>query len=385
MAPACQRGPILAVAVPKDAPADTTHTRCVMHDDNTTLVESIPEEPRPLDASPSGPVNIPAAGPKRPGRANHRLPDVIAANDLVLLAREQEFVIEDMAPTGSLIVVAGAPKVAKKTWLMIFMGFVVSLGRQFLGKKTLPMHVYYAFLEDGAVRVASRLSLLGLSERVDFTCLFSIDALHKVIATTKEAGTPIALVIDCLVVLEAAKKVRDENSAVQVEELLSELREFAHSTGSLVFLVHHFRKQGDTARGSSAIQGSVDGWWSITPSSDDGIDIEWTLRDAEGGRIGVAIDFKGEAISFTPRDATEARNDPTAGYEEKVRSFFRGRSGSPVSQAAVAKALNTNRGVLRPVLDRLEKAGEVCRPNGAKGGYAAGPSLVAATTEVFTF
>lgn len=220
--------------------------------------------------------------------------------------KEVEWLIEGVLPKGALILVGGAPKVSRKTLLVMGIALGVANGRgTVLGKPTKYGDVIFANLEDGENRCRNRIFSYGVrtfdyGRRRDYkltlvTKLRELRYLQGHIRLRK----PALVVIDPLVELGLLQGITDENDAHQMSRMLRTWRELAHETGTTILVVHHYRKGGDTMRGSSVLEGAADGWWEIRYTADDKPRIlQFTLRDADPGEVDVNVRYEGSTIKM---------------------------------------------------------------------------------------
>lgn len=311
---------------------------------------------------------------RRPGQS--REPQVVRARDLLREAQPVRWVIRNILPDGGLIVVAGSPKIARKTYTVMRATIAVSRGEDFCGLATQKRKVLYIFLEDGRRRVAWRLKQLGLTplDEIEFYAAFDGQDVDALLTRVEMSGQPLLVVIDPLVILERLRRVRDENVALEIEGLFGDLRRAAQASGSTIVLVHHYRKAGDTMRGSVALEGSSDGWWDLKPWGRGKLmRLHCTLRDAEDTEVAFEIVSEGDKLTFerreVPRDdsgnkAKRAGED----LKQRILSFLGAKNPEGKSQLAIAKAMGVAKSAIQKQLKALEEAGQVKR-YGKRGGY----------------
>lgn len=283
-------------------------------------------------------VSVPAPAPApQPDQVSRRVADLVG-DDTSL-----KWVVDGILPEGSLIMLAGSPKKSRKTLTAMHMGLCVAQGLPFLGKiATSCRRVVYTFLEDGPKRGARRFKQLGvdpvLHQNVAMAATFGPGnywTMHERISATKE---PILWVIDPLAELMTHCKVTDENNATEVTNFLRPLRELCQEKGHTIVLIHHFRKAGDRARGSSSLEAAVDGWWEFkpgraTPGQHHPVIARVTLRDGDDGTFGVKliVDKATDQLSLTHK-VTKGDEDE----EDEVEPGYKKKTGGRTSTIEAA-------------------------------------------------
>ena len=212
------------------------------------------------------------------------------AGELVKYAQPTEWIVEGLLPKGCLVILAGAPKWAGKTWKAMDLGLAVASGKPWLLQPTLCQQVLYSFLEDGTARVARRLKALGVRSgtRTGFTVDTDPSNFGGKLEKLQHCS-PLLWIVDPLIRVETSMGIENENDAIGIAGLMAQLHKLCHEYGHTILLTHHYRKDGRTMRGSSALQGEIDGWWEVyvRGSVKSGLtSIAWTLRDDEPGEIG---------------------------------------------------------------------------------------------------
>lgn len=181
---------------------------------------------------------------------------------------EIEFLIEDLLPSGCLIMLGGKPKKGKSL-LALLLGISVALGSSLWGKKVKQGKVLFISTEDSQIRVRKRIwKMLGdpTQHCPDFesyhgefilTKKETLEALRAKILQTK----PDLIVLDPLINLFRGKEL---NSAEDMNEVLRPLQELAKETKVCILVIHHNRKSGggdpvDILQGTITISGVADG------------------------------------------------------------------------------------------------------------------------------
>lgn len=227
--------------------------------------------------------------------ATSNAPDPAQPVQVARLAAEAKpiaWVLEDLLAAGCVYLLTGSAKIARKSWLALTLGAAVSRGAPWLGIQTYARPVLYLALEDGRDRLARRLAAIGCVapdwSDVPFSVAFGLPGLDRAEKQIQaNLQQPILIVIDPLAEFAAARNL-DEISMGDMTNALRPYREIAQRTQATVLITHHFRKLGDTMRGSSALQAACDGWCLVKPSDHDHehLGLDWCLRDSPDVRFG---------------------------------------------------------------------------------------------------
>lgn len=324
--------------------------------------------------------------------------------DLIAVAAPPEWVVDQILPAGSVVLVVGEPKKARKSFTLMDLGCNVARGTPWLGRfMTRTRQVVYTSFEDGPQRIGWRLQLLGFSLQdadVRLRYTFDADAFVDMRAAMDADGVEPALwVIDTLADLAALHGVQDENNSVEMAALLSTYRKIAQNRGHVIVIIHHPVKGQLVYRGSGAIAGSVDGWWEFgaLPRSSNIVQVRPILRDGEAGpwHIRCTAQLDRRVIFDTPSQAEvesagvagEAAQPPGAppkkrangagngvgnghanGVESNgaltaraaaVRALLRDNIGSFWTRSAIAGQLSFDPRTVASALETLEQRGEV--------------------------
>jgi hypothetical protein len=172
-----------------------------------------------------------------------------------------EWLIEDRMPAGAVILIVGAPKSGKSTFVRRA-GFAISRGEPFLGWRTSPGPVWFFVLEDKRSEVKKdfrRLGATGMEPIRLFVGQAPADLLDRLQALAQQEP-PAAIVIDTLA---RGLKVRDFNDYAEVTTRFEPLLKLSRGSGATLLLSHHAsahstREGLDAVLGSTALSGSVD-------------------------------------------------------------------------------------------------------------------------------
>jgi hypothetical protein len=181
---------------------------------------------------------------------------------------ELDFLIEDILPSGNLIILAGKPKLGKSL-LALQMALSVSLDTSLWNKKVKNGGVLLISTEDGHIRLKKRIwRMVGDPDKHNPDCHFYVnnciltdtrvmDALRMKVEELK----PRLVILDPLINLFQGKEL---NSGEHMNEILRPLQELGRESGACILVVHHTRKTGgenpvDIVQGSITISGVADG------------------------------------------------------------------------------------------------------------------------------
>ena len=226
-----------------------------------------------------------------------------------------DWVVEGTLLANSLVIVAGEPKLGMKTVTMMRLALSVARGEPFLGRKVkCKRTVIFSFLEDGPIRAGWRAKAMGITEDEDLSkFIFTIgeEGLLGVIDKVRRATEPMVWIIDSMIELEAIEGIQNENDPIAIAKLLKKFRAAIQESGSTLIIVHHFRKDGDKMRGSTALNGAVDGWINSFTKGQNRVQLEFTDRDAVMKPIGLEMLVTGTEespkFSFVEREVEETR------------------------------------------------------------------------------
>ena len=175
------------------------------------------------------------------------------------------WLVEQLWAHEAVGIIGGAPKCCK-TYLALEMALAVASGRPCLGRFHVPQPgpVLIFAAEDAPLQLRARLLGLARARGADFQALqiflilaqqlrLDLDLDRRRLAQAIEKFQPRLLILDPFVRLHRL----DENSAMEVSALLSDLRALQRRFHLAVLLVHHTRKAGGEASGQT-LRGSSD-------------------------------------------------------------------------------------------------------------------------------
>lgn len=186
-----------------------------------------------------------------------------------------KWLVQGLWTEGAFGIVGAEPK-SWKSWLTLYMGICIALGRKVFDRFEVKQGKVLVFSAEGGKGLARRRAgALCRAMDVDLGDvdieIIDVRSLRlddpKVVVKlnrTVERVRPVLVILDPLRKLHTA----DENDASAIEELFAPLFEIQDAYGVAIMLVHHMgkgptdgrnaRRQGQRLRGSSAIHGATD-------------------------------------------------------------------------------------------------------------------------------
>lgn len=195
-----------------------------------------------------------------------------AYNNMLDTKSEQSWLVENLIPTNSLILLSGLPAIGKTT-LTTQLGYVLATGHDFLDYKTALSNVLYIVLNDPyrSMRVYTK------HQEEYFGKTNNIRFLHPNIArkfTSIEDVSYLQQLINQyhleLVILDPLSRlgIKDENDSYEVDMMIEPFKNLINITNCSILLIHHLNKiSGDKrtripniyqSRGSSVIPAMAD-------------------------------------------------------------------------------------------------------------------------------
>jgi RecA-family ATPase len=231
------------------------------------------------------------------------------------------WLIDQMIPAGALTIIAGRPKLSKKSWLAMLMGMVMSSGTESAGlRPTARIPVLYISLEGAPFSTAERFKMLEAGHKIPLTTcsdmFFSLNEgffLDEDKMVTELCRFIVDKSIQCVIIDTFAKAFTgDENSSRDVGAAMRGVTKIL-SAGCAVVLVHHLRKVQHSAgksgedmfdpdsglRGSSALAGAMDQIISIknVPNQNgNGYDTVYVVGGKAKEYVGREVDWTIDGI-----------------------------------------------------------------------------------------
>lgn len=279
------------------------------------------------------------------------------------------WLIEDLWAAEAVGCVGGLPKQGK-TWLGLEMAVAVASGKPCLGRFRVaspgPVLVFCA--EDASHDVRARVAGIAKARDIDFERLavgwigvpelLLDDVTHRRrLSMTLAELKPKLLVLDPLVRLHHG----DENSAVEVADLLGFLRGLQRQHHVAIVLVHHVRKSGASEPGT-ALRGSGDlhawGDSNLYLVKRDGRPTVVVEHRANRAPPPFCVKLDGDPTRFIVEDGTVVQEAP---LDQRIVQAL---TASPLTRTALREQLGVRNETLGVAIDRLLAAGRLLRVDG---------------------
>jgi hypothetical protein len=194
-----------------------------------------------------------------------------------------------------------------KTWVCLDMIICVSIGADWIGKKTIQSNALIIDEESGKRRLKKRIRRImeghdaGIDSPFYFRTMKRMDIRDKIQLEDlkffiKEKNIKLVLIDALMEIIPGA----DENATKEMNPPLMNLRELIEQTGVSIVIIHHAGKlESSSFRGSSAIKGAVDLMIKITKEKEDNnkIKMETTkVRDVENFKLNAEMNFSEESF-----------------------------------------------------------------------------------------
>jgi hypothetical protein len=188
--------------------------------------------------------------------------DIHVGAEALLFQPDIDWIIEDVISAGSVNMLTADPGKGK-TFLTQDAGVCVSMGADWLGKKTTAGNVLFLDEESGQRRLMKRLGDVLRGHSCDGSHVFytagacfnfgkpqSIKVLQEMIRDNQIKLVIVDSLVDVMLGI-------DENSATEVQGVFQSMRNIAEAEVCAFLIIHHNGKAGNF-RGSSAIHGALD-------------------------------------------------------------------------------------------------------------------------------
>ncbi|MDB5204408.1 MAG: helicase, phage-associated [Candidatus Taylorbacteria bacterium] len=219
---------------------------------------------------------------------------ILSLNDLLRIPTTQNtYIIEKMIPQKGISVISGHPG-SGKSWIMLSMAEAVASGKRLWDKfETTQGSVLIIDEENGDTELQRRLKMLNSESKLPI--YFSIQQSVRIDDEVK-MSTLLNIVRDKdikFIIIDpfAAIHSATENSADEVQKVLTQLQRF-NQAGATVLAVHHHRKDngfrksgaGQNLRGSSALSARLDSHISVDKQKEDESGIELLINHDKSRR-----------------------------------------------------------------------------------------------------
>jgi hypothetical protein len=307
---------------------------------------------------------------------------VVPAHQLLAIADEQRWLIDQLWAEQAVGVIGGEPK-SHKSFLALDMAVAVASGTPCLGRFAVrsPGRVLLYAAEDAAATVRERLEGISQAasctlERLDIQVItvpslrLDLPADRQKLTATVAHLRPRLLILDPFVRLHRCR----ENESAEVAPLLAYLRDLQRQFALAVTIVHHARKGADMARAGQALRGSSEfhAWGDSNlylrrRSERLVLTVEHRAAPALGD-FGVALAAdSGLALrvhDLPPSTEPATGATPTVPLSDKIEASL-AQAQRPLRFAEIRQACRIRAARLYSVLDELGRQGRIQRtPNG---------------------
>jgi archaellum biogenesis ATPase FlaH len=274
------------------------------------------------------------------------------------------YLIDGLMPAEHLIMLAGTDGCGKSA-LALRLGWSVSKGALFLGRRCQKTRVYYLDRENPLSEAQKRRLLLSESGNPDFLWWGSwrsfpevpdLEAGFSTLLTLAREERPL-LIFDTL----AAFTDGDENDKVDVQPVMQKFRRLTGAGATVVFLHHTGKGQGSEYRGNSAIRAAVDMAFLLEQDEMGLLTLRHT-KNRTGGKSSIAIRPCWDVYDFQQTDSPAVTS-----HQEDLKKLAEIIQASPgLTQKAICDQAHMKRvrviDLLKtPGLWRIEKEGRAYR------------------------
>ena len=281
---------------------------------------------------------------------------------------EPQWLVPGLISRPGTFVLAGRPKIAKKSWLVLDMAFALATGGMVLGNKVEQTKVLYLALEDYPRRMKDRARKMRLADSTNLTIVCSdgmavikrqgiVAYLHDYMARHPDTG---AIFIDTL---KCVWIVKDGNSYDETYNAMNDLKALAYDYDIALAFVHHTTKAvegedwANTIMGSTGLIAAADAYAVVRQAGKtfsargkDIDDIDWAVQF---DRIKWRYQVLGNAVQVAQSDARQEILDTLA------------MSGSDgMTPKEVAEEISRKPNNVRQLLLKLKRDGMVQENHG---------------------
>jgi len=274
-----------------------------------------------------------------------------------------------------------------KTFLLIDMAVCLSIGKDWMGRKTKQCSILILDEESGSRRLMERIVYAANYHDVKEAPIFFMGGGFDITDERHEAELKKAITeknIKLLLIDSFSQVIggKDENSASEMNFVMNRLKAIIRETGCSVIFLHHLTKTGSN-RGSSAIRAAVDFMISVSKSGDF---ITLTTKNAQTGktRDTAPLEFQAQ-VNFNPSEylMKYVENAAAAGYlseDERLILTYLLRQNNQ-SKEDISKGTGIKDSKLRYAIEPLERKGYVKKQDDWAKGRKAYYSIVPKSRE----
>jgi hypothetical protein len=286
------------------------------------------------------------AGAKNRGRKYGSL-IVLGTKDLDTAA-PREYLIKGLMSSAEISIWVGPPKCGK-SFLLLYISYMLSLGRSVFGRRVKQISVLYVAAE-GEGGIANRIRALrdryGDSPNFHFIAQ-PADLLHRTghLEDLKLAAAAVGAQLIVLDTLSRLMSGGDENAPGDMGTFIKNVGELRHETQAHISIVHHGTKSsnGSTPRGHSSLTGADDALIEVI-KLDDGTRTATVIHakdDADGDRFGFKL------------SRVELGTDPDG---DAIATLIVDEMAEPAAASAQAPSLSSNEKIAVRCFDSAFKA-----------------------------
>jgi hypothetical protein len=290
-------------------------------------------------------------------------------------AEPRGYLLKGLISPAEISLWVGAPKCGK-SFLLLFIAYMLSLGRSVFGRRVKQTNVLYVAAE-GEGGIANRIRALrdkfGDSPHFHFIAQ-PADLLHQT-GHLEDLKRAVAGVGAQLVVLDTLSRLMaggDENAPGDMGTFIKNVGELRHDTQAHIAIVHHGTKasNGSTPRGHSSLTGADDALIEVLKLADGSrvATVVHAKDDADGDRHGfnlnrveLGMDPDGDAITTL---IVAEMAEPTAATSGPVRLS----SNEQIALRCLDKSMKAN-GVIATVGENFDERSVVAQADWRRWFY----------------
>jgi hypothetical protein len=296
------------------------------------------------------------------------------ASQLSTAGAQLQWLVEGLWSDQAVGILGGEPKCCK-SFLALDVAVSVASGTACLRQFPVPRSgkVLLFPAEDSLAVVRRRLEAIACAAGVSFDSLpvevitapslrLDLDTDRQRLSNTVEKLRPILLILDPLIRLHRV----DENDASQIAALLSFLRHLQRRFQLAVILVHHARKDSNSARPGQALRGSSElhGWGDSNlymRRRGQQLTLSTEHRAAPSlDHIPLQLTQSGNALALSVLDPSNTQSHAQPTPIQRVRQTLTELAG-PVAVRQLRKLCGIRAATLTSALAELSQQGEVTR------------------------
>lgn len=245
-----------------------------MPDDQVSGIQTKVNGSAPADTKPAEAMAEAKPEPPQPPRGAQFGKLLVLSVADIDTAQPRSYLLKGLISPNEISLWVGPPKCGK-SFLMLHIAYLLSLGRPVFGRRVKPARILYVAAE-GEHGIINRIEALrrkhGDSPNFHFIAQ-PVDLLHPYghLADLKSAAKNRNLVV--LDTLSRALAGGDENSPSDMGTVVAHVTELRHDTNAHVAIVHHGTKQsnGVKPRGHSCLEGADDALVEVVKDEQSGI------------------------------------------------------------------------------------------------------------------